>query len=90
MKTTLLVTSLLLLSLGVNAQEKVNLHLPATKSETIGVGKGFMLTGAFMCLGSAFLVTNNSGGKAPQAELFALGVAAHTTGMVVYTMGKKR
>lgn len=87
MKTTLLIAGMLL-SMTVNAQEKVNLHLPATKSETIGVGKGFMLTGAFIC--SVAALTLQSDPKAPRAALFAFGVAAHTTGMVVYTMGKKR
>jgi hypothetical protein len=91
MKTTIVVLATVLLSLTAQAQEKVDLKLPKTSaSEEMGVGKGFMLTGAMMCVGSALFVTNNSGGKSSAGALFALGMATHSTGLVVYTMGKRK
>lgn len=77
----------MLISLDAASQQRVDLKLPAAKGPADQVGKGFMFTGMFIAGMSAAVLT---GDKNPSLPMFALGMATHTTGMVVYTMNKKR
>lgn len=71
------------------SSERIDLKLPQQKADRIATGKGMMAFGTILAVVSASALSKEDDVTGPQTGIFAVGMAAHATGLVVYTMGKR-
>ena len=81
----LLTLAFILLS-NIALSQSVDLKLK--KNDQIEAGKGFIVLGFFTCVIAATTLKNDN--KAPKVALFAGGMIACSSGIVIYSFGKRK